>query len=146
MPSGSAVSKEKRRYQIFPWNIDEGTGLPFAWRNRRDELVATTLDPDIAVDLNRAALSQKLEEMAQRVPPRKRQRLADLLSSDTEQLRKLHAQGWTDRQLAQELGTSGLPVSVGALREHLAGKPRKRKSGGKNAGRKAGADAAKKAP
>lgn len=66
----------------------------------------------IAVDLNRAALSQKQEEMTQRVPPRKRQRLADLLSSYTEKLSKLHAQGWTYRQLAQELATSGRSVSA----------------------------------
>lgn len=91
------------------------------------EQTTMNLRPDysrIAAELNGAALNRKLEEMTQRTPPRKRKRLADVLGPYTEKLRLLHGQGWTYRELAAELRTSGLPVSVGSLREHLAGKVR----------------------
>ena len=113
------------------------------------EQTTMNLRPDysrIAAELNSAALTRKLEEMTQRTPPRKRKRLADVLGPYTEKLLELHGQGWTYRELAAELRTSGLPVSVGSLREHLVGKIRKRKPGGKNAGQKARAGAAPVAP
>ena len=107
------------------------------------------LRPDysrIAAELNGAAFNRKLEELTQRTPPRKRKRLADVLGPYTEKLLKLHGQGWTYRELAAELRTSGLPVSVGSLREHLAGKVRKRKPLGKNAGQKTRTGSASGAP
>ena len=96
----------------------------------------------IATELNGAALDKKLEELTQQVPPRKRKRLADVLSPYTDKLLKLHGLGWTYRQLAEELKASGLPVSVGTLREHLTKTARERKPSGRSAGRKAGAGAA----
>ena len=96
----------------------------------------------IAAELNGAALDKKLEELTHRTPPRKRKRLADVLSPYTDKLLKLHGLGWTYRQLAEELKASGLPVSVGTLREHLTKTARERKPSGKPAGRKAGAGAA----
>ncbi len=96
----------------------------------------------IAAALNGAALDKKLEELTQQTPPRKRKRLADVLSPYTDRLLKLHGLGWTYRQLAEELKASGLPVSVGTLREYLTKTARERKPSGKSAGRKAGAGAA----
>jgi hypothetical protein len=96
----------------------------------------------IAVELKGAALDKKLEELLQRTPPRKRKRLADVLSPYTDKLLKLHGRGWTYRQLAEELKASGLPVSVGSLREYLTKTTRERKPSGRSAGRKAEAGAA----
>ena len=96
----------------------------------------------IAAELNSAALDKKLEELTQRTPPRERKRLADVLSPYTDKLLKLHGLGWTYRQLAEELKASGLPVSVGTLREYLTKTARERKPSGRSAGRKVGAGAA----
>jgi len=90
----------------------------------------------IAAELNSAALDKKLEELTQRTPPRERKRLADVLSPYTDKLLKLHGLGWTYRQLAEELKASGLPVSVGSLREHLTKTACERKPSGRSAGRK----------
>ena len=100
----------------------------------------------IAAELNGAALDKTLEELTQRTPPRKRKRLADVLSPYTDKLLKLHGLGWTYRQLAEELEASGLPVSVGTLREYLTKTAQERKPSGRSAGRKAGAGAAMAAP
>ncbi len=96
----------------------------------------------LAATLDGSALEKKLEELTHRTPPRKRKRLADVLSPYTDKLLKLHGLGWTYRQLAEELKASGLPVSVGTLREHLAKTARERKPHGRNAGKKVGAGAA----
>jgi hypothetical protein len=113
------------------------------------EQTTMQLRPDysrIAAELNAVALDKKLEEMTQRTPPQKRQRLVDLLRPYTDKLRKLHGLGWTYQQLAEELKRSGLPVSVGALREQLAATKRDRKPSGKSAGRNARTGAALAAP
>jgi hypothetical protein len=96
----------------------------------------------LAATLDGSALEKKLEELTHRTPPRKQKRLADVLSPYTDKLLKLHGLGWTYRQLAEELKASGLPVSVGTLREHLTRTARDRKPSGRSAGRKAGAGAA----
>jgi hypothetical protein len=96
----------------------------------------------LATTLDGSALEKKLEELTHRTPPRKQKRLADVLSPYTDKLLKLHGLGWTYRQLAEELKASGLPVSVGTLREYLTKTARERKPSGKSAGRKAGAGAA----
>jgi hypothetical protein len=96
----------------------------------------------IAAALDGSALEKKLEELTHRTPPRKQKRLADVLSPYTDRLLKLHGLGWTYRQLAEELKASGLPVSVGTLREYLTKTARARKPSGRSAGRKAGAGAA----
>ena len=96
----------------------------------------------LAATLDGSALEKKLEELTHRTPPRKQKRLADVLSPYTDKLLKLHGLGWTYRQLAEELKASGLPVSVGTLREYLTRTARERKPSGKSAGRKAGAGAA----
>jgi hypothetical protein len=103
------------------------------------EQTTMNLRPDysrIAAELNSAALNKKLEEMTQRVPTRKRPRLAEVLGPYTEKLLKLHGLGWTYRQLAEELRANGLPVSIGSLREHLSTRARERKPNGHSAGRK----------
>lgn len=105
----------------------------------------TNTRPDyarIAAALDGAALEKKLEEMTHRTPPQNRPRLADVLRPYRERLLKLHGLGWTFRQLAAELKASGLPVSASTLREHLTKTPRRRKSGGRPAGRKSGTGAA----
>ena len=96
----------------------------------------------LAATLDGSALEKKLEELTHRTPPRKQKRLADVLSPYTDKLLKLHGLGWTYRQLAEELKASGLPVSVGTLREHLTKTARERKPSGRSTGRKAGASAA----
>ena len=96
----------------------------------------------IAATLDGSALEKKLEELTHRTPPRKQKRLADVLGPYTDRLLKLHGLGWTYRQLAEELKASGLPVSVGTLREYLTRTARERKPSGRSAGRKAGAGAA----
>jgi hypothetical protein len=96
----------------------------------------------LAATLDGSALDKKLEELTHRTPPRKQKRLADVLSPYTDKLLKLHGLGWTYRQLAEELKASGLPVSVGTLRESLTKTARERKPSGRSAGRKAGAGAA----
>jgi hypothetical protein len=90
----------------------------------------------LAATLDGSALEKRLEELTQRTPPRKRKRLADVLSPYKDKLLKLHGLGWTYRQLAEELRASGLPVSVGSLREHLTKTGRERKPSGRSAGRK----------
>ncbi len=57
-----------------------------------------------------------------------------MLSPYTERLLKLHGLGWTYRQLAEELKASGLPVSVGTLREYLTKTAHARKPSGRSAG------------
>jgi hypothetical protein len=96
----------------------------------------------LAATLDGSALEKKLEELTHRTPPRKQKRLADVLSPYTDKLLKLHGLGWTYRQLAEELKASGLPVSVGTLREYLTKTARDQKPSGKSVGRKAGAGAA----
>ena len=100
----------------------------------------------VALDLNGGALDKKLEELTRQTPPRSGKRLADLLGPYTERLRKLHTQGWTYRQLAEELRLGGLPVGVGTLREHLVGKSLKRRPGGRSAAPKTAPGAAPCAP
>ena len=81
----------------------------------------------LAATLDGSALEKKLEELTHRTPPRKQKRLADVLGPYTDRLLKLHGLGWTYRQLAEELKASGLPVSVGTLREYLTRTARERK-------------------
>lgn len=113
------------------------------------EQTTINLRPDysrIAAELNSAALNKKLEKMTQRVPTRKRPRLAEVLGPYTEKLLKLHGLGWTYRQLAEELRANGLPVIIGSLRVHLSTRVRGRRCGGRSAGKTAEAGAARKAP
>jgi hypothetical protein len=74
----------------------------------------------IAAKLDYAALEKKLEQLAQRDPPRKRKTAADALEPLRERLLALHSKGWSSEQLANELKTAGVPVSPARLRECLS--------------------------
>ena len=73
----------------------------------------------IATKLDYAALEKKMEQLSQRVPPRKRKTAADLLEPLREHLLTLHRKGWSSGQLAEELKAAGVPVSPARLRECL---------------------------
>lgn len=73
----------------------------------------------IAAKLDYATLEKKLEQLAQRDPPRKRKTAADALEPLRERLLALHSKGWSSNHLANELKAVGVPVTPGCLRECL---------------------------
>lgn len=73
----------------------------------------------IAAKLDYATLEKKLEQLAQRDPPRKRKTAADVLEPLRERLLALHSKGWSSSHLANELKAAGVPVTPGRLRECL---------------------------
>jgi len=75
----------------------------------------------IAAKLDYAALEKKLEQLAQREPPRKRKTAVDVLEPLRERLLALHHKGWSSAQLVDELKAVGIPVSPARLRDCLAG-------------------------
>ncbi len=74
---------------------------------------------NLAATLDYAALEKKLEQLAQRDPPRKRKTVADVLEPLRERLLDLQGRGWKARELADELKTAGVMVSPARLRECL---------------------------
>ena len=84
----------------------------------------TTTNPRIdygqlAAKLNYAELDQKLEQLREQSPPKKRKQIGDALAPVEARLRELRAKGWTYEQLAKELNDFGLPVKSAALRDYL---------------------------
>jgi hypothetical protein len=95
----------------------------------------------IAAKLDYAAVEKKLEQLAQREPPRKRKTAVDVLEPLRERLLALHHKGWSSAQLVVELKAVGIPVSPACLRECLsrwtrggngAGKSRSRRHNKRN--------------
>jgi hypothetical protein len=83
-------------------------------------IMGTPIDyTKLAATLDYAALKQKLTQLAQRQPPRKRKTVADVLEPLRERLLDLHSRGWRARELADELKTAGVMVSPARLRECL---------------------------
>ena len=73
----------------------------------------------LAATLDYAALEQKLDQLTQRDPPKKRKTVADVLEPLRDRLLDLHSRGWGARELADELKTAGVMVSPARLRECL---------------------------
>jgi hypothetical protein len=73
----------------------------------------------LAATLDYAVLEKKLEQLAQRDPPRKRKTVADVLEPLRERLLDLQGRGWKARELADELKAAGVMVSPVRLRECL---------------------------
>jgi hypothetical protein len=74
----------------------------------------------IAAKLDYAAVEKKLEQLAQREPPRKRKTAVDVLEPLRERLLALHHKGWSSAQLVDELKAVGIPVSPARLRECMS--------------------------
>jgi len=87
----------------------------------------------VATSVNYPALEKKLEELRKKEPPKRRKQATDVLAPVTDALLDLHAKGWSYQQLTAELKTSGLLVTVSALRRHLTGAAKRRKAGKKSA-------------
>jgi len=90
----------------------------------------TTTNPRIdygqlAAKLNYAALDQKLGQLREQEPPKKRKQIGDILVPVEARLRELRAKGWTYEQLAKELNDFGLPVKPAALRDYLTARKAK---------------------
>ena len=73
----------------------------------------------IAAKLDYATLDKKLEQLAQREPPKSRKTAVDLLEPLSGGIIALHRKGWNSQQLAEELKAAGVPVSPARLRECL---------------------------
>ncbi len=83
--------------------------------------MSTRIDyAQIAAKLDYTALEKKLEQLAQREPPRTHKTAGDVLEPLREKLLALHGKGWSSNQLADELKTAGVPVSPARLRECLS--------------------------
>ena len=90
------------------------------------------LDSDkMAAQVNYPALDKKLDELRKKEPPQRRKKAADVLAPVTDTLLDMHTKGWSYQQLVAELKTSGLLVTVSALRRHLTGAAKRRKAGKK---------------
>ncbi len=74
---------------------------------------------ETAAQLNYAALNQKLELLSQTEPPGSRNTAMAMLEPLREKLLALQRNGWSSQQLAAELKTAGLPVTVARLRDCL---------------------------
>ena len=90
----------------------------------------TTTNPRIdygqlAAKLNYAALDQKLGQLREQEPPKKRKQIGDVLAPVAARLRELRAKGWTYEQLTKELNNFGLPVRPAALRDYLTARKTK---------------------
>ena len=73
----------------------------------------------IAAKLDYPTLDKKLEQLAQREPPKNRKTAIDLLEPLRERIIALHRQGWSSQQLAEELKAAGVPVNPARVRECL---------------------------
>lgn len=73
----------------------------------------------LAASLDYAALDKKLTQLADRQSPKKRKNAVDVLEPFRERLLDLQRKGWSRGQLAEELKTSGIPVSSARLRDCL---------------------------
>jgi hypothetical protein len=62
-------------------------------------------------------LNKKLEQLAEREPPKNRKTAVDLLEPLRDKLLALHRNGWSSLQLVDELKSAGVPVSPARLRE-----------------------------
>jgi len=82
----------------------------------------------LAAKLDYPVIEKKLEQLAQKEPPKKRKTAADALEPLRERLLTLHRKGWSSGQLVEELKAAGVPVSPARFREYLsqwAGKGKK---------------------
>jgi hypothetical protein len=87
----------------------------------KETTMSTPMDyTKLAATLDYAALNQKLTQLTQRAPPRKRKTAADVLEPLRERLLALHHNGWSSGHLADELKIAGVPVSPARLRECLS--------------------------
>lgn len=73
----------------------------------------------LSATLDYAALENKLAQLTQCDPPRKRKTVADALKPLRQRLLDLHSKGWSASQLADELQAAGVSVSPTRLRECL---------------------------
>ena len=73
----------------------------------------------IAAKLDYPTLDKKLEQLAQREPPKNRKTAVDLLEPLRERLLALQRKGWSSHQLVNELEAAGVPVNPARLRECL---------------------------
>jgi hypothetical protein len=73
----------------------------------------------IAAKLDYPTLDKKLEQLAQREPPKSRKTAVDLLEPLRERILAVQRKGWSSQQLAEELKAAGVPVSPARLRECL---------------------------
>jgi hypothetical protein len=73
----------------------------------------------IAAKLDYATLEKKLAQLAEREPPKNRKTAVDLLEPLRERLLALQRNGWSSKQLVDELKSAGVPVSPARLRECL---------------------------
>jgi hypothetical protein len=89
----------------------------------------------IAAKLDYPTLDKKLEQLAQREPPKNRKTAVDLLEPLRERILALHRKGWSGQQLAGELKAAGVPVNPARLRECL----NRWTNGGKGAAKRRGA-------
>jgi hypothetical protein len=89
----------------------------------------------IAAKLDYPTLDKKLEQLAQREPPKNRKTAVDLLEPLRERIIALHRKGWSSLQLAEELKAGGVPVNPARVRECL----NRWTTGGKGAAKRRGA-------
>ena len=95
----------------------------------------------IAAKLDYPTLDKKLEQLAQREPPKNRKTAVDLLEPLRERILALHRKGWSGQQLAGELKAAGVPVNPARVRECL----NRWTAGGKGAAKRRGASQSKRA-
>ena len=95
----------------------------------------------IAAKLDYPTLDKKLEQLAQREPPKNRKTAVDLLEPLRERIIALHRKGWSSQQLAEELKAAGVPVNPARVRECL----NRWAAGGKRAAKRRGASQSKRA-
>ena len=89
----------------------------------------------IAAKLDYPTLDKKLEQLAEREPPKTRKTAVDLLEPLRVRIIALHRKGWSSQLLAQELKAAGVPVNPARVRECL----NRWTAGGKGAAKKRGA-------
>ena len=95
----------------------------------------------IATKLDYPTLDKKLEQLAQREPPKNRKTAVDLLEPLRERILALQRKGWSSQQLAEELKAAGVPVNPARVRECL----NRWTAGGKGAAKRRGAHQGKRA-
>jgi rhodanese-related sulfurtransferase len=95
----------------------------------------------IAAKLDYPTLDKKLEQLAQREPPKNRKTAVDLLEPLRERILALQRKGWSSQQLAEELKAAGVPVNPARVRECL----NRWTTGGKGTAKRRGASQGKRA-
>ena len=95
----------------------------------------------IAAKLDYPTLDKKLEQLAQREPPKNRKTAVDLLEPLRERMLALRRKGWSSQQLADELKAAGVPVNPARVRECM----NRWTAGGKGAAKRRGASQGKRA-